>query len=61
MNKDDVSNDKLDEDTEVEGGVRRAKKGQDDDGQIVSGAAGELFSGTIADITDGESGRSKKK
>ncbi|CAN5232607.1 hypothetical protein BH09PSE2_BH09PSE2_10660 [soil metagenome] len=32
----------------------RAKVGQDDTGHTVTTAAGELFSGTVADITDGD-------
>lgn len=47
--------------TGAETAVRRAAKGQDDDGQVVSGAAGEMFYGAIADVTDNEPGRKKKK
>lgn len=40
---------------------KRAAKGEDDDGQVVTGAAGEPFFGALADITDNEPGRKKKK
>lgn len=39
----------------------RAKIGQDDYGKIVTSAAGEPFSGTISDITDGDTHHVKKK
>jgi hypothetical protein len=39
---------------------KQAKVGQDDTGQIVTTAAGELFNGTIADITDGDTHHPKK-
>ena len=35
----------------------QAKKGQDDAGEIVSSAGGELIDGRIADITDGDKRR----
>ena len=56
----DSTNETTQPTSEEESTIRRAKKGQDDDGQIVSGAAGELFNGSVADVTDGESGRKKK-
>ena len=39
----------------------RAKMGQDDTGHTVSGAADEPFSGTVADITDGDTHHKKHK
>lgn len=47
--------------TEAQPQYPRAAKGQDDDGQVVTGAGGEPFFGAIADITDNEPGRKKKK
>ncbi len=38
----------------------QARKGQDDDGQVVTSAGGEPMWGAIADITDNEPGRKKK-
>lgn len=40
---------------------QRAAKGQDDDGVVVTSAGGEPLWGAIADITDNEPGRKKKK
>ena len=39
----------------------KAKMGQDDTGHTVSGAADEPFSGTVADITDGDTHHKKHK
>ena len=59
--------DKTTEEKAVEGAATstsaypKPKKGQDDSGHIVSGAADEPFSGTLADITDGDNLHKKKK
>lgn len=39
---------------------KRAKPGEDNYNQTVVGAGGELMSGTIADITDGDTHKVKK-
>lgn len=39
----------------------RAKQGQDDTGHVVTGAGDEPMSGTVADITDGDTHRKKHK
>jgi len=39
----------------------QAKKGQQDAGEIVSSAGGELIDGRIADITDGDKGHRHKR
>jgi hypothetical protein len=39
----------------------QARQGQDDDGEVVTSALGEPLWGAVADVTDDEIGRKKRK